>query len=133
VAFTTRSKGGRTAREITLKSLAPNKIKRYLDKGVPILWQMCSLSGYNQIANSRTRRGVKDWTDYTTKIATAAEKNAKTLQERGNYHICMIIGYNETTNEIAVSDSWGKNHTIRWIHLDEAEAVSNKNGFVIDI
>lgn len=135
VAFTTRSKGGRTARKIDLRSLAPNKIKRYIDKGVPILWQMCSLSGYNQIANSRTRarRGVKDWADYTTKIASAAKANAETLQEKGNYHICMIIGYNEATNEVAVSDSWGKNYTIRWIHVDEAEAVSNKNGFVIDI
>lgn len=135
VAFTTRSKGGRTAREIALKSLAPNKIKRYIDKGVPILWQMCSLPGYNQVANGRTRarKQVKDWADYATKIAAAAEKNAQALQAKGNYHICMIIGYNETTNEIAVSDSWGKNYTIRWIHVDEAEAVSNRNGFVIDI
>ena len=59
VAFTTRSKGGRTARQIQLKSLAPNKIKRYIEKGVPILWRMCSLSGYNQIANARTRERRK--------------------------------------------------------------------------
>ena len=45
----------------------------------------------------------------------------------------MIIGYNEETNEIAVSDSWGKNYSIRWIHVDEAEAVNNKGGYVIDI
>ncbi|MFT6865090.1 MAG: hypothetical protein ACJAVK_003663 [Akkermansiaceae bacterium] len=45
----------------------------------------------------------------------------------------MIIGYNEATNEIAVSDSWGSNYTLRWVHLDEAEAVSNKSGYVIDI
>ena len=135
VAFTTRSKGGRTARKIALKSLAPNKIKRYIDKGVPILWKMCSLSGYNQVANARTRarRGVKDWVDYATKIAAVAGKNAEALREKNNFHICMIIGYNETTNEVAVSDSWGKNYTIRWIHVDEAEAVNNKNGFVIDI
>ena len=135
VAFTTRSKGGRTARQIALKSLAPNKIRRYIDKGVPILWQMCSLSGYNQVANGRTRarKGVKDWAGYATKIATVAEKNAEALQQKANYHICLIIGYNEATNEIAVSDSWGKNYTIRWIHVDEAEAVSNRSGYVIDI
>ncbi len=135
VAFTTRSKGGRTARQIALKSLAPNKIKRYIDKGVPILWQMCSLSGYNQVANGRTRarKNVKDWADYATKIAASAEKNVPALQAKANHHICMIIGYNETTNEIAVSDSWGSNYTIRWIHVDEAEAVSNMGGYVIDI
>ncbi|MEN8785150.1 MAG: C39 family peptidase [Akkermansiaceae bacterium] len=135
VSFTTRSKGGRTARQIALKSLAPNKIKRYIDKGVPILWQMCSLSGYNQVANARTRarRSVKDWANYASKIAEAAEKNSEVLQDKANFHLCMIIGYNEATNEIAVSDSWGKNYTIRWIHVDEAEAVSNKGGYVIDI
>ena len=135
VAFTTRSKGGRTAREISLKSLAPNKIKRYIEKGVPILWQMCSLPGYNKVANSRTRarRSVNDWANYASKIAVAAEKNREALQTKANFHLCMIIGYNETTKEIAVSDSWGKSYSIRWIHVDEAEAVSNKGGYVIDI
>ncbi len=135
VAFTTRSKGGRTAREISLKSLSPNKIKRYIDKGVPILWQMCSLPNYNQIANARTRarKSIKDWSAYAAKIAKEAETNARQMQGKGNYHICMIIGYNEATKEVAVSDSWGKNYSIRWVHIDEAEAVSNQNGFVIDI
>ena len=135
VAFTTRSKGGRTAREIPLKSLAPNKLKRYIDKGVPILWQMCSLPGYNQVANARTRarRNVTNWTNYASKIAIAAEKNSEALQDKANFHLCMIIGYNEETNEIAISDSWGKNYSVRWIHVHEAEAVSNKGGYVIDI
>jgi hypothetical protein len=135
VAFTTRSKGGRTARQIDLKSLAPGKIKRYLDKGVPILWQMCSLADYNAIANSRTRirPSIKDWATYAVEVAKAAKISAPKLTAKTNFHLCMIIGYNEATNEIAVSDSWGKNYTIRWIHVDEAEAVSNKSGYVIDI
>lgn len=135
VAYTTRSKGGRTARQLQLPSLAPKKLKRYIEKGVPILWQMCSLQGYNQIANARTRarRSVKDWEDYGAKVAQAAEKNAPQLAAKANFHICMIIGYNEVTNELAVSDSWGNNYRMRWIHVDEAEAVSNRNGFVIDL
>ena len=135
VAFTTRSKGGRTARKIELKSLEPSKLKKYLDKGVPVLWQMCSLSLYNQTANLRTRerRSVKDWASYATKIGAEAEQNAPKLRERANHHICMIIGYNEQTNELAVSDSWGRRYGIRWIHVSEAEAVSNRSGFVIDL
>jgi hypothetical protein len=135
VAFTTRSKGGRTAREISLKSLAPSKLKKYIEKGVPVLWQMCSLPAYNNIANERSaqRPKTKDWTSYAAKIAEEASANVDKLTAKGNYHICMIIGYNETTNEVAVSDSWGTRYTIRWIHVDEAEAVSNQNGFVIDI
>jgi len=135
VAFTTRSKGGRTARKIDLKSLAPRKIEKYIEKGVPILWQMCSLPLYNTIANDRTkeRKNVKDWGAYSIKIAEEAKQNASQLTARGNYHICMIIGYNELTNELAVSDSWGQNYKIRWVHLDEAEAVSMESGFVIDL
>lgn len=135
VAFTTRSKGSRTARELDFRSLSPSKIKKYIDKGVPLLWQMCSLPTYNMTANQRTatRRSVKDWSAYAAKIAEEAENNLPNLQAKGNYHICMIIGYNEATNEIAVSDSWGKRYSIRWVHVDEAEAVSNKSGFVIDI
>ncbi len=135
VAFTTRSKGGRTAREIPLKSLAPSKLKRYLDKGVPVMWQMCSLEGYNQIANQRTRqrRTESDFVSYAKKIESEARENAPKLRTKGNYHLCMIIGYNEATNELAVSDSWGPHYTIRWIHVDEAEAVNNGGGYVIDI
>lgn len=135
VAFTTRSKGGRTAREIDLKSLQPKKLKRYIDKGVPILWQMCSLPHYNNVANTRTkeRKDVLDWADYTEQLEAEAAVNVPKLGAKGNHHICMIIGYNETTNEVAVSDSWGSRYTIRWIHVDEAEAVSNNSGFVIDL
>ena len=149
VSFTTRSKGGRTAKEISLKSIAPSKLKRYIENGVPILWQMSSLPGYNKIANQRTaeRGNVKDWAAYAAKIEEEAKTNAKTFTAYRNSstslrggitikppqypHICMIIGYNEITNEIAVSDSWGPRYTIRWIHLDEAEAVSRQSGFVI--
>ncbi|MDB4536979.1 C39 family peptidase, partial [Akkermansiaceae bacterium] len=120
VAFTTRSKGSRTAREIELRSLSPSKIQKYIDKGVPLLWQMCSLPTYNTVANKRTmeRRTVKDWPAYAAKIAAESESNLPQLQAKGNYHICMIIGYNAATNEVAVSDSWGKHYSIRWIHVD---------------
>lgn len=96
---------------------------------------MCSLPTYNMVANKRTmeRRNVKDWPTYASKIAGEAESNLPNLQAKGNYHICMIIGYNAATNEVAVSDSWGKRYTIRWVHADEAEAVSNKSGYVIDL
>lgn len=135
VAFTTRSRGGRTARQIELKSLDPKKLKRYIEKGVPVLWQMCSLPLYNETANRRTRarQSVKDWVSYRTKVAEDAERNLPSLGQRGNYHICMIIGYNEQTQELAVSDSWGQRYGIRWIHVSEAEAVSNRSGFVIDL
>ncbi len=36
----------------------------------------------------------------------------------------MIIGYNAQTNELAISDSWGKSFTERWITLREAQSTS---------
>ena len=135
VKFTTRSKGGRSTRQINLKSLEPKKLKSYIDKGVPILWRMSSLRLYNKIANERTERRDEESSieAYAETIATEAKSNASALHNNGNYHICMIVGYNETTGEIAVSDSWGKRYEKRWIHYLEAEAVSQEGGYVIDL
>ena len=41
----------------------------------------------------------------------------------------MVIGYNESTNEVAVSDSWGPRYELRWVHLDIAKAVTSRGGF----
>jgi len=54
------------------------------------------------------------------------------LAQKENYHICMIIGYNEETQELAVSDSWGPAYELRWVHIDIAKAVTSSGGFVID-
>lgn len=126
---------GRRPDDVDLEPLRLKDVRRTVDKGVPIMWQMCSLTGYNQIANARTKKRttVTDWEAYAATTAAAAEKNIPLLQTRANFHVCMIIGYNETTNEVAVSDSWGKRYEIRWVHLDEADAVSSGQGFVINL
>ena len=126
---------GRRPDDIGERDLQLKQIKKTIDQGVPILWQMCSLPNYNLIANKRTleRRNVTDWKEWAMNIHKEAEQNAEALKQRGEYHICLIIGYNEATQEIAVSDSWGSNYTIRWIHALEAEAVSNNSGFTISL
>jgi hypothetical protein len=43
----------------------------------------------------------------------------------------MIIGYNETTQEIAVSDSWGARFERRWVPVAVADWVSTGNIFMI--
>lgn len=117
------------------KDLKLRRIKPYIDKGVPILWCMRSLDGYNEIANTRTkeRTSVKDFSTWTTDIAEQASQVTDRMKDiDDNHHICMIVGYNETTNELAVSDSWGPRYELRWIHLDIAKAVTSRGGFVID-
>ncbi len=125
---------GRRPDDIKTTPLKMRTVKRYIDEGVPIMWQMCSLDLYNKIANRRSqeRRDVTDWEAYGEKIAEEASSNAKLLEDvEANHHVCMIIGYNEETEEVAVSDSWGARYAIRWVHFEEAAAVSNGQGFAI--
>ena len=118
------------------KDLKMRKVKTYIDKGVPILWCMRSLEEYNAIANARSkeRASVKDFSQWGKTISLEAEYVSKRLElNESNYHICMIIGYNEETNELAVSDSWGARYALRWVHIDIAKAVTSRGGFVIDL
>jgi predicted peroxiredoxin len=118
------------------KDLKIRRVKTYIDKGVPILWCMRSLVDYNQIANKRTkeRSSISDFSKWKEEIAEEAESEAPGMENiESNHHICMILGYNNTTNEIAVSDSWGKRYELRWIHIDIAKAVTSRGGFVIDL
>ena len=130
-----RSKA-RKIRDLDLSNdLSFKTVAKYVDKGVPLLWQMSSLPPYNNIANKRTkeRESVTDFTKWTTDIAAEAEEIAGTLRPNSNFHICMIVGYNEATQELAVSDSWGPGYELRWIHIDIAKQVTTRGGFVIDI
>lgn len=131
-----RSKA-RRVKDLDLKSdLKIKLVKKYVDKGVPILWQMRSLKSYNQLVNQRTkeRAAVSSFDDWKKKVAAEAKKVAPKMERNeSNHHICMIIGYNEETNEIAVSDSWGAQYELRWVHIDVAKAVTSYGGFVIDL
>ena len=130
-----RSKA-RKIRDLDLQNdLSFKTVAKYVDKGVPLLWQMSSLKTYNSIANKRTveRADVEDFTKWASDVAAEAEEVADTLRADSNYHICMIVGYNEATQELAVSDSWGPRYELRWIHIDIAKKVTTRGGFVIDI
>jgi hypothetical protein len=128
----------RRVKDLNSAELKFNLVRRYINKATPILWQMKSLPIYNDTANSRTalRKKVKDFDLWRIQIEQEADdilKNNKQIHLNARFHISMIIGYNERTREVAVSDSWGPKYEIRWIHFDLAEAVSISNGsFVIE-
>ncbi|MCW1923645.1 C39 family peptidase [Luteolibacter arcticus] len=127
-----RTKGRRTKDE-RVKELRVRDVKRYLDQGVPVMWTMRSLDGYNKIANANTskRKTITDWTQWAKEIAVEAETLAKTESEQDNHHICMIVGYNEATNELAVSDSWGASYERRWVPAPVANWASSGGLFMI--
>lgn len=47
------------------------------------------------------------------------------LPQSGGGHMRLIIGYNETTNEILFSDSWGPGHELKRMNADEAWTITS--------
>lgn len=127
-----RNKGRRTKDE-AIEELRIRDVKRYIDQGVPVMWTMRSLDEYNKVANenSARRKEVKDWADWAARIATEAEPLVQREAADENHHICMIVGYNEATQELAVSDSWGASYERRWVPVPVADWVSAGSLFMI--
>lgn len=127
-----RNKGRRTKDE-RVKDLRVRDVKPYLDKGIPVMWTMRSLKPYNETANGNTsKRGrVTDWAAWAKEIAAQAAEVVKQESEQDAHHICMIVGYNEATNELAVSDSWGPQYERRWVPAPVANWASSGGLFMI--
>lgn len=101
-------------------------VATYIDRGLPILWTMFSMDNVNAEINqrSRNRERITDWDAWKKELETV-RRNAKKIRiDRSRGHVCMIIGYNKATGEVAVSDSWGPEFAERWMTFEEAQAVS---------
>jgi hypothetical protein len=109
------------------------QVAKYIDRGQPIIWSMYSTEDYNQLADARTRaRGAATDAAAWKKTLAESRKGQKPLKpEREKGHVCMIMGYNKETGEIAVSDSWGPKFEERWVLGSEAAQVSQGEMMVI--
>ncbi len=118
---------GRRLKEEEIKELKIRDLKRYIDQGIPVMWTLFSVEEYNKSADKDTagRAKVTDWNSYSATLATSAAKIADNPKPDDKRHICMIIGYNEATGEIAVSDSWGARFERRWVPLSVANWASS--------
>ncbi len=128
------SKGRRT-KDDSIKQLRIRDIKRYLDQGIPVMWTMHSVDAYNDIADENTtkRQQTADWKAHAAEIAAQAATITKSPKPKDDdrNHICMIIGYNEATGEIAVSDSWGARFERRWVPVAVADWANMGSIFMI--
>lgn len=107
-----------------------------IDEGIPIMWTLFSGRDFNEIANKRTREREKqsDWAAWKERCDIENEiARSDILRDRESGHICMIVGYNEETEELAISDSWGKFYELRWITVGQAERVSQGHFYIIDL
>lgn len=114
---------GRRIKEENVKELRIRDFKRYIDEGIPLMWTMCSAEEYNEAADKNTERRAKvsDWKTHADDILAENLKYADKSKADSNHHICLIIGYNEATQEIAVSDSWGPRFELRWVPVAVAD------------
>ncbi|MCK4564042.1 MAG: hypothetical protein KAU94_05160, partial [Verrucomicrobia bacterium] len=92
-------------------------VAKHIDKGLPIMWRLRSTPSFQQSANDNTAR--RNGKEIKQKLAGQAEDTGS------GGHICLIIGYNEKTQEIAISDSWGSRFTERWVPVSDMEKASN--------
>ncbi|MBC2601978.1 SHD1 domain-containing protein [Puniceicoccus vermicola] len=111
-------------------------VSDFIEEGVPIMWTLLSGRDFNEIANKRTREREKqkDWEAWKERCEKENEVVRATIpRDREAAHMCMIVGYNEGTGELAISDSWGKFFELRWITVGQAEQVSLGNFYIIDL
>jgi hypothetical protein len=109
-------------------------VKKRIDDGIPFVWALRSTEDFNDLANARSaaRKDAADFAAYAAIVKTESE-STKLAPEEDRNHVVIIIGYNEATNEIAFSDSWGERFKERWITVSEAEQVSLQRFYQIDL
>jgi hypothetical protein len=78
--------------------------------------------------NTLERKSVTDWNAYGQELAAQDNALGSSFEAedgaRDNGHMRLIIGYNATTQEIAVSDSWGPAAAERWLYVPTAVRIS---------
>ena len=101
------------------------EIKPLIDAGKPILFTHFSTPEFNNRINERMahRVAVANWDDWATRFLPSLKKTAPLKPDPEWGHICLIIGYNEKTREIAISDSWGRIAKERWMTEEEAKQI----------
>ena len=111
------------------------KLKSYIDKGKPVMWVLSSTPEFKETANKATekRKAIGNWSEWDDQLKIR-KKQLKFMNPSQSYgHMCLIIGYNEKTGEIAISDSWGEKYAERWVLAKEAEIVSRGHLFIINL
>lgn len=108
--------------KVTMKN-----ITRQIDDGLPIMWTCYINRTQDRDVSQRTRaregRSAEEWNEELEEVRADVE-DLSVNREGG--HMRMIIGYNENTNEIAITDSWGKGYNERWMTIEEAEKIHKR-------
>jgi len=116
----------------TIGSVSPNldlpKLESYFIRGIPLTWAMFVDEGVNRDLSLRLRERSKTEPEAWSNVLEPKRKAARTLRKNPmNGHVCLLIGCNRKTGELATSDSWGPEFAERWITVEEARALSQSD------
>ena len=116
----------------SITSVSPNldlaKLESFFEKGIPLTWAMYVDEGINRDLSLRLKDRASADPDAWNKLLEPKRKAARSLRKNPqNGHVCLLIGCNRKTGELATSDSWGPDFTERWITVEEARALSQGN------
>ena len=127
------TRAGRRLDSPALKAV-PSAVAKFIDRGLPVMWAMYSTTEFNRAANERSiaRRGMTDPAAWSDSLEPAREAAGRLEKDPEAAHLCLVIGYNAETGELAVSDSYGPGYEERWITAEEGQAVSQGRFYVIE-
>jgi hypothetical protein len=122
---------GRRLEAIKIKP-APATLARYLDEGRPLLWSLSSTADFSKLADAYSRERPAALTELTPWATARRQLGAKLPLDPSAAHLCLLIGYNRATGELAFSDSWGPGFAERWLPAAAVQAVSTGDFWVLN-
>ena len=113
----------------TITSVSPTldfpKLETFFEKGIPLTWALFVDEKLDRDLSSRLRKRTESDPDAWLKTLAEKRKAARSIKKNlNNGHVCLLIGLNRKTEELATSDSWGPEFIERWITIEEARAIS---------
>lgn len=115
---------GRTVTSVS-PALDLPKLEACFERGIPLTWALFVDDDINRDLTLRLKERASTDPGAWSKILEPKRKAARNIRKNPmNGHVCLLIGCNRKTGELATSDSWGPEFAERWITLEEARALS---------
>ena len=113
----------------SITSVSPSldlpKLESYFKRGIPLTWALFVDEDINRDLTLRMKKRPGADPVEWAKILEPKKKAARNLRKNPrNGHVCLLIGGNRRTGELATSDSWGPEFAERWITVEETRALS---------
>ena len=109
------------------------KVKQIIDEGLPIL---IGVKVHDTLEKDLKKRMIKrmdpeGWPEHLKRLEELSKERKPDFGPMSGLHMRLVVGYNEKTREIAISDSWGPQFAERWITENEFLATLNGEPKVI--